>query len=307
MKIINCEGLSKKYKEKEALRNITFSVEGTGCVGFLGANGSGKTTTMRILCGLARPTSGKVEVIGHDVTKNASTVRKELGYVPQSPSFYNYMTGEEWMKWIGSIYDIDKKNIKAKSKELLSMCGIWDARNRKIGGYSGGMKQRLAISQALINNPKLLILDEPLSALDPLGRYDVIKLIENNLKNDMTVFISSHILDDISRVADRVVIIDNGSVLLSDSMDELLKKYQSEVINFTLQSTNNKDILNLLKQKSWVSQVSIDGAKFILHPKQFQNGKKELLKFIIEENLSLTSYDISSTTLENIFLKVVNK
>jgi ABC-2 type transport system ATP-binding protein len=303
MRIINCEGVSKNYKDKKALDNVTFSIDGTGCVGFLGPNGAGKTTIIRILAGLASPTTGKVEVVGYDVSKDIKNIRKELGYCPQTPKFYNYMTGEEWMEWVGSMFNLDRRTIKTRSEELLKTCGIWEERKRKIGGYSGGMKQRLAIAQALINNPKLLILDEPVSALDPQGRYDVLNIIEN-LKDKITIFISTHIIDDIARVADKIIIINKGTVILSGSMDEIVKKYADKIIEFTIES-EDKNVVNLLKNKTWVSKVEVEGSKFKISTNQLEKARTEFLKLVVNEQLSLTSYQVSGMTLENIFLKVV--
>ncbi|WP_066874382.1 ABC transporter ATP-binding protein [Clostridium mediterraneense] len=304
MKVINCEGLSKIYKEKIALKNVSFSVEGTGCIGFLGKNGAGKTTTIKILAGLAKATSGKVEVVGYDVSKYSKKIRKVIGYCPQMPMFYDYMTALEWMYWIGSMFKLDKKTIENKSEELLKKCGIWEERNRKIGEYSGGMKQRLAIAQALINNPKLLILDEPVSALDPIGRYDVLKLIEE-LKSNMTIFISTHIIDDIARVADEVVIIDKGSVVIADSMESLLQKYAKNVIEFSIEQTD-KNIKDILAKRSYIYNVEWDGVRFKVSTDKKEEASKEILKMIIDENLNLLSYNEGNISLEDIFLKVVS-
>lgn len=303
MKIINCDGLSKVYKDKVALKDISFSIEGTGCVGFLGANGAGKTTTIRILAGLAKPTSGKVEVVGYDVNSNSKEIRKVIGYCPQTPSFYDYMTGKEWMYWVGGMFDLDKKTIENKSEELLKMCGIWEAKDRKIGGYSGGMKQRLAIAQALINEPKLLILDEPVSALDPMGRYDVLKLIDS-LKHKMTIFISTHIIDDISRVADRVVIVDKGSIVISDSMESLLSTYAKDILEISVNQTE-KDVKSILAKQTHIFSVEFDGAKYKITTDNKEEASKEILEMIIDEKLTLTSYEEGSISLEDIFLKVV--
>lgn len=303
MKIINCEGLSKVYKDKVALKDVSFSIEGTGCVGFLGANGAGKTTTLRILAGLAKPTSGKVEVVGYNVNSNSKNIRKLIGYCPQIPAFYDYMTATEWMYWVGGMFHLDKETIKRKNEELLKMCGIWDAKDRKIGGFSGGMKQRLAIAQALINDPKLLILDEPVSALDPMGRYDVLKLIEN-LKDKMTIFISTHIIDDISRVADRVVIIDKGSIIISESMDDLLEKYAKNILEISISSTE-KDVKSILSKKAYIDNVEWDGNKYKVTTYKKEEASKEILKMIVDEDLILTSYEECNISLEDIFLKVV--
>ena len=304
MKVINCEGLSKIYKEKIALKNVSFSVEGTGCIGFLGKNGAGKTTTIKILAGLSKATSGKVEVVGYDVSKYSKKIRKVIGYCPQMPMFYDYMTALEWMYWVGSMFKLDKKTIENKSEELLKKCGIWEERNRKIGEYSGGMKQRLAIAQALINNPKLLILDEPVSALDPIGRYDVLKLIEE-LKSNMTIFISTHIIDDIARVADEVVIIDKGSVVIADSMESLLQKYAKNVIEFSIEQTD-KNIKDILAKRPYIYNVEWDGIRYKVSTDKKEEASKEILKMIIDENLNLLSYNEGNISLEDIFLKVVS-
>lgn len=304
MKVINCEGLSKIYKEKIALKDVSFSVEGTGCIGFLGKNGAGKTTTIRILAGLAKATSGKVEVVGYDVSKYSKKIREVIGYCPQMPMFYDYMTALEWMYWVGSMFKLDKKNVENKSEELLKKCGIWEERNRKIGEYSSGMKQRLAIAQALINNPKLLILDEPVSALDPIGRYDVLKLIEE-LKSKMTIFISTHIIDDIARVADEVVIIDKGSVVIADSMQSLLQKYAKNIIEFSIEQTD-KNIKDILAKKPYIYNVEWDGVRYKVSTDKKEEASKKILKMIIDENLKLLSYNEGNISLEDIFLKVVS-
>ena len=304
MKVIKCEGLSKVYKEKTALKDVSFSVEGTGCIGFLGKNGAGKTTTIRILAGLSKASSGKVEVVGYDVSKYSKKIREVIGYCPQIPTFYDYMTALEWMHWVGSMFKLDKKTIQSKSEELLKKCGIWEERNRKIVGYSGGMKQRLAIAQALINNPKLLILDEPVSALDPIGRYDVLKLIEE-LKGNMTIFISTHIIDDIARVADEVVIIDKGSVVIADSMESLLKTYAKNIIEFSVEQTD-KNIKDILAKKPYIYNVEWDGVRYKVSTDKKEEASKEILKMIIDENLNLLSYNEGNISLEDIFLKVVS-
>ncbi|WP_255298294.1 ABC transporter ATP-binding protein [Brevibacillus dissolubilis] len=287
------------------LQDVSFSIDGIGCVGFLGANGAGKTTTIRILTGLAAPTSGTVKVAGYDAVKDRNKVSREIGYVPQIPSFYNYMTATEWMHWVGTLYGLDKKTIHERTEELLHLCGIYEVKDRAVGGYSGGMKQRLAIAQALINQPKIIILDEPVSALDPMGRYDVLLLIEK-LKQVMTVFMSTHILDDIERVADHIVIIRQGTVVLSSTMEDLRANHVEPVIEFTLDHQAG-DLITMLENTPWVTEVNYNGGRYKVQSSDMQKAQAELPQIIIQSGSILSSYQVSAMTLEDIFLKVVNQ
>ncbi|EJL20548.1 ABC transporter ATP-binding protein [Brevibacillus sp. BC25] len=304
MRVIECEGLTKEYKDHKALKNVTFSVDGIGCVGFLGGNGAGKTTTIRILTGLAAPTRGKVRVVGYDVVTDRNKVTSEVGYCPQIPAFYNYMTATEWMHWVGRLYGLDKRTITQRTDELLELCGINEARNRPISGYSGGMKQRLGIAQALIHNPKLLVLDEPVSALDPMGRYDVLLLIEK-LKQHMTVFMSTHILDDIERIADHIVIIKDGTVVLSSSLDQLRANHVEPLIEFKFDQ-QDIDLTDVLNGLAWIREWNLDGGIYKVHTNDMEKAKALLPHILLESGGTLEYYRLSVSTLEDIFLKVVN-
>lgn len=304
MRVIECEGLTKEYKDHKALKNVTFSVDGIGCVGFLGGNGAGKTTTIRILTGLAAPTGGKVRVVGYDVVTDRNKVTSEVGYCPQIPAFYNYMTATEWMHWVGRLYGLDKRTIAQRTDELLELCGINEARNRPISGYSGGMKQRLGIAQALIHNPKLLVLDEPVSALDPMGRYDVLLLIEK-LKQHMTVFMSTHILDDIERIADHIVIIKDGTVVLSSSLDQLRANHVEPLIEFKLDQ-QDFDLTDVLNGLTWIREWNLDGGIYKVLTNDMEKAKALLPHILLESGGTLAYYRLSASSLEDIFLKVVN-
>lgn len=304
MEIISCNKLTKNYGNVQSLKDISFKIEGTGCVGFLGPNGSGKTTTIRILTGLAKKTSGDIKVLGYDIDKDIVKIKENIGYCPQIPNFYNYMTVMEWMYWVGDMYNIPKKEVDKRADELLELCGILEYKKRRIGGFSGGMKQRLAIAQALINNPKILILDEPVSALDPMGRHDVLKIIEK-LKSKMTIFMSTHILDDIEKVADKVIIINKGNTLLCDDMDNIKTKYIKPLITFTL-SSSDIDISNILKKQTWVTNVEKEGQCYNISSNNLDIASSELIKIFNDNKVKLESYGLGKSSLEDIFLKVVN-
>ncbi|MGM0757574.1 MAG: ATP-binding cassette domain-containing protein [Bacillota bacterium] len=304
MNMLECHGLTKLYGRHEILKNVSFSVGGVGCVGFLGANGAGKTTTIRILTGLARPTSGVVKVAGLDVTKDMNEISHVIGYCPQQPAFYQDMTGQEWMHWVGGLFQLEKKVIRSKTEELLKLCRIDEAKDRAIGSYSGGMKQRLAIAQALINSPKVLILDEPVSALDPMGRKDVLTLIER-LKHEMLIFMSTHILDDIERVADHIIMINSGEIEMSSSMKQIKEDYIQPVIEFQLEK-QNAELVALLKERDWVEECIDTGEAYQVRVKDQRTALKELPALITEAGGVLLNYRLSNLTLEDIFLKVVN-
>lgn len=304
MRVIECESLTKEYKDHKALKDVSFTIDGIGCVGFLGGNGAGKTTTIRILTGLAAPTAGKVKVVGYDVVTERNKVTSEVGYCPQIPAFYNYMTATEWMHWVGKLYGLDKRTVEERTDELLELCGISEARNRPIGGYSGGMKQRLGIAQALIHNPKLLVLDEPVSALDPMGRHDVLLLIEK-LKRHMTVFMSTHILDDIERIADHIIIIKDGTVLLSSSLEELRASHVEPIIEFKLDQ-EDIDLTVVLDGLAWIREWTREGGTYKVFASDLETAKASLPHILLESGGSLAYYRLSTLSLQDIFLKVVN-
>lgn len=305
MEIISCNNLTKSYGNIKSLKDISFSIEGNGCVGFLGPNGAGKTTTIRILTGLAKKTSGDVKVLGYDVDKDIVKIKENIGYCPQTPNFYNYMTVMEWMYWVGDMYHIPRKELEVRADEALELCGILEYKKRKIGGFSGGMKQRLAIAQALINKPQLLVLDEPVSALDPMGRHDVLTIIEK-LKSKMTIFMSTHILDDVEKVADKVIIINKGTTLLCDDMDSIRNKFIKPIITFTLRD-NNLDLTDLLEAESWITKVDKEGASYKVHSNDLDLASTELIKLFSNNSVRLESYELGKSSLEDIFLKVVNE
>lgn len=303
MTAIACTGLTKRYGTVEALRGLTFSVEGAGCVGFLGPNGAGKTTTIRILTGLAQPTGGTALVDGLDVTRHPDQVRSRIGYLAQTPAFYNYMSGLEFLLWVADLFGLDHRTARARSEELLKRLGLWDARRRAIGGYSGGMKQRLGLAQALINCPPILFLDEPVSALDPIGRHEILGLIEE-WKNECTIFMSSHVLADVERLADRVVIIAQGKTAVEASMAGLREQYASPV--FLVETDrHDPDLAPALTAEPWIAGVRREGAAYRVAVRDVAVARARLPRLVLDKGATLLRYEVEAPTLEDIFLKVV--
>src|SRR5664280_2698810 len=250
---IRTTGLTKVYGEKQALDSVDLVVEEGSIFGFLGPNGAGKTTTLCILTGLARPTSGSVQILGHNVATAGNAVRANVGFLPDVPGFYEWMTADELLRFAGRLFGIGGPVLDERVAMLLDLAGLGDMRT-KIGEYSRGMKQRLGVAQALVNAPKLLLLDEPTSALDPMGRKDVLDML-TSLRGRTTVFFSTHILADVERVCDTVAILDHGRVVAQAPIDELKARYGQQKV--VVEVTGGADELaEKLGHQSWAAAVS---------------------------------------------------
>lgn len=224
---IKTEGLSKTFKtakgkKVEALRNLNLEVSVGEVFGFLGPNGAGKSTTIKLLMGLIFPTNGSFTIKGID--GKDIRYRRFIGYLPENPSFYDYLTAEELLEFVGRNFGMEQNSIILESERLLKLLDLYDARNRAIRSYSKGMVQRLGIAQALIHNPDILILDEPMSGLDPLGRILVKDLIIDLKKKGKTIFMSTHILNDLEVLCDRVGIIVKGELKAVVDISDLMTK-----------------------------------------------------------------------------------
>ena len=303
---IRCENLSRRYGKVQALKPLNLGVTAGTIFGFLGRNGAGKTTTIRLLTGLARPTSGAAWVTGVETTRADSAARRVFGYLPQDPSFYNWMTAREYLDYAGRLFQMSNGDRRRRVQETLELVELKDAASRRIGGFSGGMIQRLGIAQALVHDPPVLFLDEPTSALDPAGRYAVLDLI-NRLRGKVTVFLSSHILGDVERVCDTVGIIRDGELLLVAGRDELLGRYASNVITLEV---DRDSILHLpefiarLEREKWVAGVTHEGSYLRVTVSDLAVARQKLLPMVVAHNLQLTRYEWVRPSLEEVFLSL---
>lgn len=303
MSIIACEHITKEYGTVQALRDLSFTVEAGGCIGFLGPNGAGKTTTIRILTGLARATGGRAVVAGLDVARSGPEARRRIGYLAQSPAFYNYMTGEGFLLFVAGLFGLQGQAARARVEEMLRLTGLWDARRRAIGGYSGGMRQRLGLAQALLNRPQLVFLDEPVSALDPVGRHEILSLLEQ-LKTETTVFMSSHVLADVERVADQVIIIHEGRVAVQATMDGLREQYATPAFEVEV-GPHSPDLTAALQALPYVAGVRREGTLYRVAAANPAAARERLPRDVLDQGATLVRYGVVAPTLEDIFLKVV--
>ncbi len=304
--MIEVSGLKKNYGRVEALKSISFEVEKGSVFGFIGRNGAGKTTTMNILTGLIRFDDGKIFIKGKDFLKNKRELVKSIGYLPETPCFYDYMNSYEYLSFIGKIIECDTKKIKSTVDKLLGMVKLTKQGKRRIGGYSRGMKQRLALAVAFMNNPEILFLDEPASALDPEGRMEMLELIEGLKDEKITIFLSTHILNDAERVCDRICIIDEGRILLTENLSRLYKTYIQPIFDVELEDISG-DKIEPLKQLSWIENIKMNGCRVSIYVKDVDFAKKEILKELAKLNTAVISYQLRKSTLEDIFMRMVSK
>lgn len=300
MVLLTVNKLSKQYKDKLAVNDVSFQFSAGKCIALIGPNGAGKTTILRTLAGLLKPSSGTVKFSSHETNTDIRTL---IGYLPQYPVFYSWMTGLEFLIYSGELTLLSKSEATKRAHELLEKVGITEAKNRRIGKYSGGMKQRLGIAQAIIHKPKLLMLDEPVSSLDPIGRREVLTLMEE-LKDEMTILFSTHILTDADEISDELLLLHQGEIVESGSMDQLREKYQTAKIELTLESE-----VDLYKQKiSEFSNVTgISTQKNVLHidVTEVDSARREILAAAYKEKWPVMSFVVNRASLEDMFMKVV--
>ncbi len=303
--MIKVVDLKKSYGKIEALKSISFEVEKGSVFGFIGRNGAGKTTTMNILTGLMRFDKGKIFIMDKDFIKNKNELIKKIGYLPETPTFYNYMNAYEYLGFIGKITGYGQEDIKKHTEELLEKVKLGKNARRRIGGYSRGMKQRLALAVAILKDPEILFLDEPSSALDPEGRLEMLGLIDNLKDNKITIFLSTHILSDAERVCDTICIIDEGKILLTEKLSKLYEKYIQPVFDIEFEGVPKAEA-GILRKLDWVEDIVENGKKISLQVGDIKHAGKEILAELSKLDMNIISYQIRKRTLEDIFIGMVN-
>lgn len=301
MALLEADKLTKRFGVGAAVNGISFRIDEGRCVALLGPNGAGKTTTLRMLSGLLPPTAGTILFRGQPTRD----IREHIGYLPQIPSFYNWMSGREFLAYVGKLAGVGKAELRKRTEEWLETVGLREARNRRIGGYSGGMKQRLGIAQAMIHRPKLLLLDEPVSALDPLGRREVLELLRR-MKRETTVLFSTHVLHDAEDVCDDVLVMRGGDLILQGDLNDIRQRHSQPEIRVeadeSLESWRRS-----VERLSCVEEVSGTANRAMVRVQNLAEGKRELLAELVRCGVSVRRFEAGYTKLEDLFLKAVGK
>lgn len=302
MSLLSVKNVSKHYKNKKAVDNVSFDLHEHTCVALLGPNGAGKTTILRCLAQLLHPTHGNIRYNGNT---QAEDIRPYIGYLPQYPNFYGWMSGYEFLIYSGKLANMDKKELVSRAEELLTLVGLATDKNKKIRTYSGGMKQRLGIAQAIIHKPDILMLDEPVSSLDPIGRREVLHLMEQ-LKEEMTIIFSTHILSDADEISDELLLLHEGKVIESGQLTELRKKYKTEMI--VLEFDGDVEYYKqALEHIHVVQNAAIVRNTVHITVENVEEARKVIFTSSNENDWPLTSFSVDKASLEDMFMKAVEK
>lgn len=304
MNILEIEGLRKKFGVHQVLDGLNIVVPEHSVFGFLGKNGAGKTTTMKIVLGLLKADAGEVRVLGEKVEYGQTSTNRFVGYLPDVPEFYSYMTPKEYLRLCGRITGMTDKQIMRKSEELLELTGLKGVKKR-IGGFSRGMKQRLGIAQALFNEPKLLICDEPTSALDPVGRREVLDIMEQ-VREKTTVIFSTHVLSDVERICDRVAVLNDGKTVMEGTLGEIKERHRknSLLIEFTRKESMDRFMEEPLFRQL-LKQSKREGSQIIIHTKDIEQAEAEIIRGLNETRLLPSRLEILEPSLEGLFMVAI--
>jgi len=289
-----------------ALDGLELSVPAGSVFGLLGPNGAGKTTCLRLLAGLTRPTAGRATVAGLDPAVDPLGVRGRLGYLEQDPRAYPWMTGREQLRLVGQLHGLGGPVLETAIDDVLGRVALRDAADRRAGAYSGGMRQRLGIAGALVHRPPVVILDEPVSALDPEGRRDVLGLIAS-LRGETTVLFSSHVLGDVERICDRVAILDHGRLVVEGAIDELLDRYAQPVWRVEAEPGEDLALSQLadrLRLVPWVTAAVAEHGLLTVAVSDTGVASRELLPAVAASGVAVVSVARARPTLEDVFLRL---
>lgn len=294
--MVKIRNLKKSYKGFPVLRGLSMDINGGDVYGFLGRNGCGKTTTMNIICGVIPKDDGEITLGGG----NPITI----GYLPESPAIFDYMTAREYLEYIAACADYEG-DIKKRTEEVLEIVGLREAADRRTKGFSRGMTQRLGMGAAIFKNPELLIFDEPTSALDPQGRSEVIAIIDRLKGLGCTIVLSTHILTDVERVANRIGIVSGGMIAEEGDMKTILRKYSGDVISMSVRNLTQEQKLALLKVSFARAEFNSDTGVFRFGTDDAEDAAKQLVKLAAENDMVIDNFTIGTATLEEVFRKVV--
>jgi ABC-2 type transport system ATP-binding protein len=308
--MIRVEGLTKYYGEHAAIKDLAFNIEKGEVIGFLGLNGAGKSTTLKVLGCVLAPTAGRVTVDGFDVIENPHEIRKRIGYLPDVPPLYDEMTVGGYLEFVAQLRAVPQSEVETRVKAVEVKTSLSNVHDAPIGSLSHGFRQRVGVAQALVHNPKLLILDEPTGGLDPVQIVEMRELIRQ-LKGEHTILVSSHILSEISQVCDRLLVIQNGEIVAQGTEDQLAVKLGGKgggTIEIELKGAAQKaiDAAKAVTGVTDVQMVKLDAEKVHLKIESASEVRPAVVRALVQAGLDVLRVDKAEGRLEDIFLKLTH-
>jgi len=303
--MIHTKNLTKEYDGFRAVDNLNLKVEKGQIYGFLGPNGAGKTTTILMLLGILKPTEGEIYIMGEPLSKNPLDIKRRIGVVSEKQYLYKDMTAWEYLNFFADLYGV--KNKEKRIDELLSAVNLIDVKDRKLGAFSRGMQQKLGFTRALLHDPDLLLLDEPVSGLDPTGIKQIRDLIEKENKKGRTVFISSHLLSEVEKLCSKVAIINRGKLLAEDSMDNLRRKL-TDFVQIEVELTEvSKDILDTLRSFDFIKEIHQEKNVLTLKVTTDKDHRADISKAIAQKGGVVLGIKTLGMSLEEAFITITQK
>jgi len=305
--LVEVEEIGREFHGRWVLRDVSFTVREGEILGFLGPNGAGKTTTMRIITGYLPPSTGRVRVAGYDVIENPLEVKKRIGYLPENPPLYKELTVKEYLKFVMEIKGVPTRIRKERLSEVIDYCGLKDVYGRLVGNLSRGYRQRVALAQALISDPDLLILDEPTSGLDAVQIAEVRSLIKS-LRGKHTVILSTHILPEVTATCDRVIIISKGKIVAEDTLEGLEARLRpSKKVEVKVARYADRVVEELKKLPSIISVSPSGDDSILVEYPQNLDLREDIARVIVSTGAGLLELKPVSMTLEEVFLELVTE
>lgn len=302
--ILTLEHVSKQFGTQKVLNDLNMTVPEHSVFGFIGRNGAGKTTTMNLILGFLQADSGTISICGESVAYGKTRTNRFLGYLPDVPEFYGYMTPIEYLTLCGEISGMSSSAIRHRIQELLPLVGLEEVQKKTCKKFSRGMKQRLGIAQALLNKPKLLLCDEPTSALDPAGRREILQIL-SQIKTETTIVFSSHILSDMETICDRVGILEHGKIQMEGELDVIRQSYRSDTL--LLELADNAQISLLLSQLVKLPSLTVEQESdrtVRLTTNHMDADTQQILKILYTHQIRIQRLEIAEPSLEQLFLEV---
>ena len=305
--VISVSNLTKFYGDFKAVDSVSFTVDKGTVYGYLGPNGAGKSTTIRTMLGLLKPNQGEVQIRGVNPTKDPVQALQCLGYAPELPNLQAFFTGKQLLDFIGKIFKLTTQDRKKRIKQLLELVGLKEWENKKIGKYSKGMVQRLSIALALINDPMVLIMDEPTIGLDPEAKTQFRNLFTTLSKQGKTIFLSSHLLDEVQRICTHVGMINKGKMVFTGSIGQVLETFtQQWVVEAELEKVT-KTIVSSLKKFGYVEDVKVEENRLRIKLKEKKDLRGEISSEIFKQKGVILSLNLHKITLEDAYMRALKE